>query len=393
MKNVYIVDALRTAVGSFGGTLSGISASKLAAPVIAEVLKRNNLDPKDVDEVMLGNVLQAAQGQNCARQAQMAAGIPKESTASTTNMVCGSGLRTVANAAQAIKSEDADVIIAGGTESMSMAPYYLPKVRTGLRMGDGKVVDGMVFDGLWDIFNGYHMGITAENLAEKFNITREEQDAFAAGSQNKAEAAIKGGKFKDEIFPFEIPQRKGDPIVFDTDEFPRAGVTAEGLGKLRPAFKKDGTVTAGNASGINDGAAIILTAGEDTVQKHGWNPMARIVSYGWAGVDPSIMGFGPVGAVRKALEKANWTIDDLELIEANEAFAAQALSVNKELGWNTDIINVNGGAIAIGHPIGASGARILVTLLYEMKKRGLKKGLATLCIGGGMGIALCVEMV
>ncbi len=393
MKNVYVVDALRTAVGNFGGTLSGIPASKLAAPVITEILKRNNLDPKDVDEVMLGNVLQAAQGQNCARQAQMAAGIPKEVTSSTINMVCGSGLRTVANAAQAIKSEDADVIIAGGTESMSLAPYYLPKVRTGLRMGDGKVVDGMVFDGLWDIFNGYHMGITAENLAEKFNITREEQDVFAAGSQNKAEAAIKGGKFKDEIFPLEIPQRKGDPVIFDTDEFPRAGATAEGLGKLRPAFKKDGTVTAGNASGINDGAAIILTAGEDAVQKHGWNPMARIVSYGWAGVDPSIMGFGPVGAVRKALEKANWTIDDLELIEANEAFAAQAISVNKELGWNTDIVNVNGGAIAIGHPIGASGARILVTLLYEMKRRGMKKGIATLCIGGGMGIALCVEMV
>ncbi len=393
MKNVYIVDALRTAVGSFGGTLSGVSAPQLAAPVIAEVLKRNKLEGKDVDEVILGNVLQAGQGQNCARQSMMHAGIPKETTAFTVNMVCGSGLKSVASAAQAIKSDDADIIVAGGTESMSMAPYYLPKVRTGLRMGDSKAVDGMVFDGLWDIFNGYHMGITAENLAEKFSITREEQDAFAAGSQNKAEAAVKGGTFKEEIFPFEIPQRKGDPIVFDTDEFVKFGVTPDSLAKLRPAFKKDGTVTAGNASGINDGSAIILTASEDAVKKRNLSPMARVVSYGWAGVDPSIMGFGPVGAVRKALEKANWKIEDLELIEANEAFASQALSVNKELGWNTDIINVNGGAIAIGHPIGASGARVLTSLLYEMKRRSLKKGLATLCIGGGMGIAMCIEMV
>lgn len=393
MKDVYIVDALRTAVGSFGGTLSGTPASKIAAPVIEEVLKRNKLEGSDVDEVLLGNVLQAGQGQNCARQAQLGSGIPKEKTAQTINMVCGSGLRTVAMAAQSIKAEDADIIVAGGTENMSIAPYILPKARTGYRMGDGAIVDMMVKDGLWDVFNDYHMGITAENLAEKYNISREEQDIFAAGSQNKAEAAIKGGKFKDEIMPFEIPQRKGEPVVFDTDEFVRFGATAEGLGKLRPAFKKEGTVTAGNASGINDGAAIVLVAGEDSVKAKGLKPMARISGYGWAGVDPSIMGIGPVDAVKKALFKAGWSIDELELVEANEAFAAQAVSVNKELGWNTDIVNVNGGAIAIGHPIGASGARILVTLLYEMKKRGLKKGLATLCIGGGMGCAVCVEMM
>ncbi len=393
MKEVYIVDALRTAVGNFGGTLAGIPAAKIAAPVIKEVLKRNNLEGTDVDEVILGNVLQAGQGQNCARQAQLYADIPQEKTAQTINMVCGSGLRTVAAAAQAVKAGDSNIIVAGGTENMSIAPYLLPKARTGYRMGDGEIVDEMIKDGLWDVYNDYHMGITAENLAEKYNISREEQDAFAASSQNKAEAAIKDGKFKDEILPFEIPQRKGDPVIFDTDEFPRAGITADGLGKLRPAFKKDGTVTAGNASGINDGAAIILVAGEDAVKEKGLKPMAKIVSYGWAGVDPAIMGIGPVDAVKKALDKAGWTIDDLELIEANEAFASQSLSVNKELGWDTAKINVNGGAIAIGHPIGASGARILVTLLYEMKKRGLKKGLATLCIGGGMGVAMCVETV
>jgi len=393
MKEVYIVDALRTAVGNFGGSLSGIPAAKIAEPVIKELLKRNNLEGKDVDEVLLGNVLQAGQGQNCARQALLYSGIPEEKTAQTVNMVCGSGLRTVAMAAQSIKCEDADIIVAGGTENMSLAPYLLPKARTGLRMGDGAVVDEMIKDGLWDVFNDYHMGITAENLAAKYEISREEQDLFAAGSQNKAETAMKDGKFKDEILPFEIPQRKGDPVIFNTDEFPKAGVTPEGLGKLRPAFKKDGTVTAANASGINDGAAIILVAGADAVEKKGLKPMAKIVSYGWAGVDPSIMGIGPVEAVRKALVKAGWSIDDLELVEANEAFAAQAISVNKELGWNPEIINVNGGAISIGHPIGASGARILTSLLYEMKKRGLKKGLATLCIGGGMGVALCVEMV
>lgn len=393
MKEVYIVDALRTAVGSFGGTLAGIPAAKLASPVIKEVLKRNKLEGADIDEVLLGNVLQAGQGQNCARQAQIYSGIPADKTAQTINMVCGSGLRTVAMAAQSIKAEDADVIIAGGTENMSLAPYILPKARTGYRMGDGAVVDEMIKDGLWDVYNDYHMGITAENLAEKYSISRDEQDVFAAGSQNKAEAAQKTGKFEDEIMPFEIPQRKGDPVIFADDEYPKAGVTTEGLAKLRPAFKKDGTVTAANASGINDGAAILLVAGEDAVKKKGLKPIAKIVSYGWAGVDPSIMGIGPVDAVKKALEKAGWSIDDLELIEANEAFAAQALSVNKDLGWNPDIINVNGGAIAIGHPIGASGARILVTLLYEMKKRSLKKGLATLCIGGGMGIAVCVEVL
>ena len=372
MKEVYIVDALRTAVGTFGGTLSAIPAGELAAPVIKEVLKRNNLEGSDVDEVILGNVLQAGQGQNCARQAQIYAEIPVEKTAQTVNMVCGSGLRTVAHAAQEIKCEDADIIIAGETENMSLAPYLLPKARKGYRMGDGKIVDAMIYDGLWEKYNDYHMGITAENLAEKYKISREQQDEFAAASQNKTEAAINAGKFKDEILPFEISQRKSDPIVFDTDEFPRAGVTAESLAKLRPAFKKDGSITAGNASGINDGAAIVLVAGEDAVQKKGLKPMAKIVSYGWAGVDPSIMGFGPVEAVKKALDKAGWTIDDLELVEANEAFAAQSISVNKALGWNTEIINVNGGAIAIGHPIGASGARILVTLLYEMKNEALR---------------------
>ena len=392
MKEVYIVDALRTAVGSFGGTLSGIPASELAAPVIKEVLRRNELDGADVDEVVLGNVLQAGQGQNCARQAQLYSGIPQEKTAQTVNMVCGSGLRTVAAAAQAVKAGDAGIVVAGGTENMSNSPYILPRARTGYRMGDGSVVDGMVKDGLWDVYNDYHMGITAENLAEKYGISREAQDEFAAASQNKAEAAMKAGRFRDEIFPFKVPRRKGDALIFDTDEFPKPGVTAEGISGLRPAFKKDGTVTAANASGINDGAAIVLVAGEDAVREKSLSTMGRIVSYGWAGVDPSIMGIGPVAAVKKALSAAGWTVDDLDLIEANEAFAAQSLAVNAELGWNTDIVNVNGGAIAIGHPIGASGARILVTLLYEMRRRGLRKGLATLCIGGGMGVALCVEM-
>lgn len=391
MKEVYIVDAARTAVGSFGGTLADVPAAKLGEAVTVPLMERNNLEPEAVDQVLMGNVLQAGLGQNVARQVLIGSGIPVEKTAMTVNMVCGSGLRTIAMAAQEIKCGDADMVIAGGTESMSLAPYVLPKARTGYRMGHGEVVDVMIKDGLWDVYNDYHMGITAENLAEKYGISRDEQDAFAVSSQNKAEEAQAAGRFKDEILPVIIPQRKGDPIVFQEDEYIRKGATVAGLGKLRPAFKKDGTVTAGNASGINDGAAACLVAGEEAVKKYGLTPMARIAGYGYAGVDPSIMGIGPVEAVKIALAKAGWSIDDLELVEANEAFAAQALSVNKELGWDTSIVNVNGGAIALGHPIGASGTRILVTLLYEMKRRNLKKGLATLCIGGGMGVALCVE--
>ena len=391
MREVYIVDAARTAIGTFGGAFAGTGAVDLGATVLETLLKRHNLDAGEVDEVLLGNVLQAGLGQNVARQVAIKAGVPVEKTAMTINMVCGSGLRTVMLGAQAIALGDADLIVAGGTENMSQSPYLLPKARTGYRMGNGEVVDSMVNDGLWDIYNNYHMGITAENLAEKYELTREDQDAFAAGSQNKAEAAQKAGRFAEEIVPVSIPQRKGDPIVVDTDEFPRHGCTAEGLGKLRPAFKKDGTVTAGNASGINDGAAIIILADKETCDRLGLKPLARIAGYGKAGVDPSIMGYGPVEAVKKALAKADWKIEDLELIEANEAFAAQALSVNKGLGWDETRINVNGGAIALGHPIGASGARILVTLLHEMKKREVKHGLATLCIGGGMGVAVAVE--
>ncbi len=393
MKEVYIVDAMRSAVGSFGGTLANLSAVEIAVPVVREILKKNSLEGKDVDEVLFGNVLQAGSGQNVARQVQIYSDIPVEKTAQTVNMVCGSGLSSVALSAGMIKAGDADVVITGGTENMSSSNYVLPKARNGFRMGDQKVVDTMISDGLWDVFNNYHMGITAENLAEKYSITREEQDAFSAQSQNKAEAALNAGKFKNEIVPLIIPRRKGEDLVFDTDEYPRAGVTAEGLSKLKPAFKKDGTVTAANASGINDGAAVILLASEDAVKEKALKPMARIVSYATAGVDPSIMGIGPVEAVKQALSKAGWSIDDLDLIEANEAFAVQALAVTKELGWDMDKVNVNGGAIAIGHPIGASGARILTTLLHEMKKRGAKKGLATLCVGGGMGVAVCVEGV
>ena len=392
MKDVFIVDGGRTAVGSFGGSLSGVHPSDTAKLVIETLLNRQGIAPEDVDEVTLGCVLQGGLGQNVARQAAVKAGIPVERTAQTINMVCGSGLRALMDATRAIKCGDAELVVAGGTENMSATPYTLPKARTGYRMGNGELVDNMVYDGLFDIFNNYHMGITAENLAEKYNITREEQDAFAAASQNKAEAARNAGLFKDEIIPVSIPQRKGDPVIFDTDEYIRDGATAEGLAKLRPAFKKDGTVTAGNASGINDGAAGFLVASDDYVNSKNLTPMARIASYGFHGVDPSIMGFGPVEAVKLALKRAGWSINDLELIEANEAFAAQAISVNKALGWDDAIINVNGGAIAIGHPIGASGSRILNTLVYEMKRRNLKKGLATLCIGGGMGAALCVEM-
>ena len=392
MKDVYILDCSRTAVGSFGGSLSNIHPADLAKDVIVDLNNRNNIAPEEIDEVILGNVLGAGLGQNVSRQAAVNAGIPVEKTAMSINMVCGSGLRSIMLGAQSIKCGDADTIIAGGTENMSMAPYLLPKARTGYRMGNGEIVDGMVYDGLWEKFNDYHMGMTAENLAAKYSLSREQQDEFACSSQNKAEAAKKAGLFQEEITSVEIPQRKGDPVVFKEDEYIRDGATVEALARLRPAFKKDGTVTAGNSSGINDSAAAAVLVSEDELKRRNTEPLARIVSYGYAGCPPEIMGIGPVGAVKLALKKAGWSIDDLELIEANEAFAAQAMSVNKELGWDTSLVNVNGGAIAIGHPIGASGTRILVTLIYEMKRRNLHKGIATLCIGGGMGAALCVEM-
>lgn len=392
MRKVYIAGALRTAVGRFQGTLGNTSSVELGKTVVKAVIERSGLKPENVDEVIMGSICTAGMGQNVARQIEIAAGIPVEKTAVTLNMVCGSGMRAIAMAAQEIKCGDAEVIAAGGSENMTAAPYVLKKARGGYRMGNGEIIDTMVNDGLWDVFNNCHMGITAENLAVKYNISRAEQDKMSAESQNKAEKAIKEGRFKDEIVPVVIPQRKGDPVVFDTDEFPRFGTTEQTLAKLKPAFKKDGTVTAGNASGCNDGAAAVLVVSEDALKKYNLKPLARIVSYAWAGVDPSIMGIGPAYAVRRALDNAGWKLEDVELIEANEAFAAQALSVAKELGFNKEIVNVNGGAVALGHPIGASGARITVSLLHEMKKRGVKKGLATLCIGGGMGIALCVEM-
>ncbi|MBO4555226.1 MAG: acetyl-CoA C-acetyltransferase [Elusimicrobiales bacterium] len=392
MRKIYIAEAVRTAVGKFQGTLTNTSSVELGKTVIKGLIERSGIKPEDIDEVIMGSICTAGMGQNVARQMELAAGIPDDKTAVTLNMVCGSGMRAIAMAAQEIKCGDAEIIAAGGSENMTAAPYVLKKARGGYRMGNGEIIDTMVNDGLWDVFNNCHMGITAENLSEKYNISREEQDKMSAESQNKAERAIKEGRFKDEIVPVIIPQRKGDPIVFDTDEFPRFGTTPQTLGKLKPAFKKDGTVTAGNASGCNDGAAAVLVVSEDALKKYNLKPMARIVSYAWAGVDPSIMGIGPAYAVRKALSKAGWKLEDVELIEANEAFAAQALSVAKELGFNMDIVNVNGGAVALGHPIGASGARITVSLLHEMKKRGAKKGLATLCIGGGMGIAMCLEM-
>ncbi len=389
MNEVFIMGAARTAIGSFGGALANVPAVELGAMAVKAALERAGFAPGQVDEVLLGCVLQAGLGQNVARQVLIKAGIPQERTAMTLNMVCGSGLRSVAAAAQAIKAGDANVAVAGGTENMSLAPYLLRQARTGYRMGNGEIVDSMIYEGLTDIFNGCHMGITAENLAAKYGITRAEQDALAAGSQNKAEKAMADGKFKEEIVPVVMPQKKGDPVVFERDEFPRAGVTAEALGKLRPAFKSDGTVTAGNASGINDGAAALVVCGAQAAKSG--TPLARIVSYGWHGCDPAIMGIGPVEAVRLALSRAGWAVGDLDLIEANEAFAAQAIAVSRELKFDMDKVNVNGGAIALGHPIGASGARILVSLLHEMKRRNAKKGLATLCIGGGMGIALCVE--
>ncbi len=391
MQDVYIVGAARTPIGSFNGSLEKVSAVELGRIVVEESLTRAGLSTQDVDEVLLGCVLQAGLGQNVARQVLIAAGIPQERCAQTLNMVCGSGLRTVAAAAQAIQCGDSSVVVAGGTENMSLAPYLLPQARSGYRMGNGEVVDSLVYDGLFDIFNRYHMGITAENIADKYSLSREDQDEFAALSQQRAEVAVTSGRFKDEIVPVLIPQRKKDPLVFDTDEFPRFGATAASLGKLRPAFKKDGTVTAGNASGINDGAAALVVAGSDVVKQQSLKPLARIASYGWYGCDPSVMGLGPIEATRVALKKAGWSVGDLDLIEANEAFAAQSLAVVRDLELNPEITNVNGGAIALGHPIGASGARVLTTLLYEMEKRDIHKGLATLCIGGGMGIAMCVE--
>lgn len=392
MKDVVIVGAARTAIGSYGGSLKGVSARELGKIVIKEAIKRAGIQPEQVEEVIMGDVLQGGLGQNVARQMTLDAGIPKEIPAMTINKVCGSGLRAVELAAQIIKAGDADIIVAGGAENMSATAYAMPAARWGQRMGNTNMVDMMVNDGLWDAFNGYHMGITAENVAEKWGLTREELDEFALASQQKAEAAIKAGRFKDEIVPVEIPQRKGDPIVFDTDEYVKMGATIEKMAKLKPAFKKDGVVTAANASGINDSGAAVVVMSADKAEELGLKPLVRIVSYASAGVDPSIMGVGPVPASQKALEKADMTIADMDLYEANEAFAAQSLAVGKELGFDTEKLNVNGGAIALGHPIGASGCRILITLIYEMMKReDVKKGLATLCIGGGMGTALIVE--
>ncbi|MFY7780046.1 MAG: acetyl-CoA C-acetyltransferase [Tagaea sp.] len=389
MTDVVIVGAARTPVGSFNGALSALSAHELGAIAIKEAMARAKVEGGEVDEVILGQILSAGQGQNPARQAAMAAGVSQDKTAWGLNQLCGSGLRAVAIGMQQIANGDASVIVAGGMESMSKSEHTA-HLRNGVKMGEMKFVDTMLKDGLWDAFHGYHMGTTAENVATKWQITRAEQDAFAVASQNKAEAAQKAGKFKDEIVPVTIKGRKGD-VVVDADEYPKHGTTLEAVAKLRPAFSKDGTVTAANASGINDGAAALVLMTAEEAKKRGLAPLARIVSWATAGVDPSIMGSGPIPASRKALEKAGWKPGDLDLIEANEAFAAQAIAVNKDMGWDTAKVNVNGGAIAIGHPVGASGARVLTTLLFEMNRRGAKKGLATLCIGGGMGIAMCVE--
>ncbi|MGD9649186.1 MAG: acetyl-CoA C-acetyltransferase [Dongiaceae bacterium] len=391
MTEIVIVSAARTPIGSFMGSLGTLSAATLGEHAIKAALSRANVAANDVDEVVMGQILTAGAGMNPARQASMAAGIPQEKTAYTINQVCGSGLRAVALGLQSIKNGDAQIVVAGGQESMSLSTHsaYL---RSGQKMGDIQFTDTMIKDGLWDIFNGYHMGITAENVAQKWQITRQMQDNFAAASQQKAEAAQKAGKFKEEIVPITIKGKKGDTII-ENDEYPRAGVTAESLGNLKPAFQKDGTVTAGNASGINDGAAAVVLMSAETAKKRGLKPLARIASWATCGVDPSIMGTGPIPASRAALQKAGWKISDLDLIEANEAFAAQAIAVNKDMGWDESKVNVNGGAIALGHPIGASGCRVLVTLLHEMRRRSAKKGLATLCIGGGMGIAMCIEGV
>ena len=391
MRDVVIASAVRTPIGSFGGTLKNTSARTLGAIAIKEAIKRAGIDPATIDEVVYGCVLQGGLGQNVARQAAMDAGIPKEVPAMTLNKVCGSGLRTVSLAAQMIKAGDADIIVAGGTENMSATGYAIPTARWGARMNDNKIIDMMTNDGLTCAFNNYHMGITAENVAEQWGLTREELDEFAAKSQQKAVAAVKSGRFKDEIVPVEVPQRKGDPIVFDTDEYPKDGVTPESIAKLRPAFKKDGIVTAANASGINDAAAALIVMSKEKADELGIKPLCTIKSYASAGVDPAIMGIGPISACQKALDKAGMTIDDIDLIEANEAFAAQSVAVGKDLEFDPEKLNVNGGAIALGHPIGASGARILVTLIYEMIKRDSKTGLATLCIGGGQGTTMIVE--
>jgi acetyl-CoA C-acetyltransferase len=388
-KDIVVAGAARTAVGSFTGAFATLPAHMLGQAAIVEAMKRAGVQPAEVDEVILGQILTAGEGQNPARQASIGAGLPRETTAWVVNQLCGSGLRAVALGMQQIASGDADVIVAGGQESMSMAPHCA-HLRGGVKMGDVQMVDTMIRDGLWDAFNGYHMGMTAENVAREFQIGRAAQDEFAVASQNKAEAAQKAGRFKDEIVPVTVKSRKGD-VVIDQDEYIRAGATLDSVAKLKPAFQKDGTVTAGNASGINDGAAAVVLMSAEDAAKRGVRPLARIVSWATAGVDPAVMGTGPIPASRKALAKAGWSVGDLDLIEANEAFAAQACAVNKDMGWDTDKVNVNGGAIAIGHPIGASGARIFVTLLHEMQKRDAKKGLATLCIGGGMGIAMCVE--
>ena len=391
MPDAFIVNGLRTPIGNLRGSLAALGAAELGTLVAGELLRRSGLRGQDIDEVLLGCILQAGLGQNVARQVALGAGVPREKTAMTVNMVCGSGLRAVALGTQAIRCGDARVVLAGGTESMSNAPYLLPKARSGYGMGHGVLVDSMIQDGLWDVFNDYHMGVTAENLAEGYRLTREMQDEFAAQSQQKAERAIATGRFKEEIVPVPTPGRKGAPVVVETDEFPRPGTTAATLARLAPAFKANGSVTAGNASGINDGAACVLVASGEAVRAHGLTPMARVVSYAYAGTDPSVMGIGPVQAVREALSRAGWDLAAVDLIESNEAFAAQELAVAKELDFDMARVNVNGGAIALGHPIGASGCRILVTLLYEMRRRGSRRGLATLCIGGGMGIAMCVE--
>ena len=390
MREVVIVSACRTPIGAFGGSLKNVSAADLGAITVKEAVKRAGIAPEMVDEVVYGNVLQAGLGQNVARQVSIKAGLPVETTAVTINIVCGSGLKTVAMAAQAIKSGDADCIVAGGTENMSLAPYVIPSARWGARMNNGKIIDAMVNDGLWDAFNQYHMGITAENVVEQWGLTREAQDEFAVRSQNLAEAAIKEGKFKDEIVPVVIPNKKGD-IIFDTDEYPKFGATLEKMAKLKPAFKKDGTVTAANASGINDGATALVVMAKDKAEELGLTWLCEVVSYATGGVDPSIMGVGPIVSCRKAMDKAGMTIEDIDLVEANEAFAAQSLAVARDLNFDMDKVNVNGGAIALGHPIGCSGARILVSLIYEMIKRDSKTGMATLCIGGGQGQTLIVK--
>ena len=390
MESVVIVAAKRTAVGKFSGAFNNVSAVDLGTAVIRSLLEATGVAGDQVDEVIIGQVLTAGVGQNPARQSVIKAGLPKEVPALTVNMVCGSSLKAVMLGAQAIKSGDAEIVIAGGQESMSTSPHVLNGSRNGLRMGDGKLVDSMIVDGLWDVYNDYHMGVTAENVAKKYGISRQEQDEFACASQNKAEAAQKAGKFADEIVPFTIKSKKGDTVV-DSDEFPRHGTTPEMLAGLRPAFDKEGTVTAGNASGINDGAAMVMLMSASKAKELGLTPLATIKSYASTGIDPSIMGLGPISASKRCLEIAGWAVGDLDLLEINEAFAAQAIAVNKDLGWDTAKVNVNGGAIAIGHPIGASGARVLVSLLHEMQRRDAKKGLTSLCIGGGMGVALAVE--